>query len=312
MKSLAEYIMEKQGIFNGCEDIANEMTLQFVQTIKNTKSNYRCKFIFDASKYNPIFRDDIVVNIEFEKPKNDKYKILSNTSIDIDKINNYIMTGTLWLSVEEIENIKRKPYSINLSVSPETIDLYDVKAILMHELTHFYTAIIFYDKGKNYFNRPYYSPDDWDNKSEHLLYFIQQDEVNSWVVELKSELDKIKKTGFDSILNKLKDNDKFKQIIEYKDDFNIEWSDFDFNKLKLDKYVELYREHIKNISKYEIYNITKKKINNAYNQLYRTVIKMCNEYKGQPDFIENNFGYQYFDVHHYLPMFKQYRRTSVK
>ena len=321
MKTLAQYILsnmkfdkitllEKQGIFNGCEDIANELVKLIVkETKKGIEENINTEIAFNVSKYNPIFRDDIIINIKYKFIKSEKFTILADTSFDEENLFKYD-TGRLALSQEEVNKLESKPYKIDIEANIEEINLYDLKGILMHELTHFYTAILFYNKKENYFDRTYYKPDDWENDSEYLLYFVQQDEVNSWVTEMKSELDRIKTKGFDNVFNELKETEIFKKIMHYKDIFNQENKLFSFKENDLKDYPNLYRKHFNTKDNdNKIYLDTKHKINKAYNQLYRTVVKMCYEYKGDKDFIYNEFGEETFKPWKYLEKYNK-RRVS--
>lgn len=308
MKTLVQYILEKQGIFNGCEDIANELTSQIIDKVYNYKINEynRLKFSFDASKYNPIFKNEIVIDIAFTS-KLDAYRILANTSIDDDKEFEY-EHGRLILNDVEANDLRSKPFKIEIDCNDEKINIYDLKSILMHELTHFYAAIIFYNKKDNFFNINYSSPDDWNDQSQKLLYYIQSEEVNAFVAELKGELDKIKKMGFDNILNELKNIDKFKEIIKFKDLFDVYWIDFDFEEVGLAKYPKLYnKEKNTNLSDKKIFELTKKTINKAYNQLYKNAIKMIYEYKGDEDFVKDNFDNGEFIIYKYLSKYRTHR-----
>lgn len=311
MKTLIQFILEKQGIFNGCEDIANELVKLIIkETKKGIEENKNIQVVFDASKYNPIFRDNIIVNIKYKFIQNNN--IDATTSFDEETLFKY-ETGRLALSQEQVKKLESKPYKIDIEANIEEINLYDLKGMLMHELTHFYTAIIFYNKNENYFGRTYYKPEDWKNDSEYLLYFVQKDEVNSWVTEMKPELDRIKTKGFDNVFNKLKENNTFKKIIHYKNIFNQDNKLFDFKENDLEDYPNLYRKHFNTKDNdHEIYLNTKYKINKAYNQLYRTVVKMCYEYKGDEDFIYYEFGKENFKPWKYLEKYNKRRRVSRK
>ena len=321
MKSLVEFILEKQGIFNGCEDIANEIVLQFIEETQKIKER-KFTFEFDASKYNPIFRNKIIINVKFKDFSEKKYKLISTSDFaENEDLLKQAISGELLYSDEEIKDAKLKPLEINIESDIFEINLYDLKGLIMHELTHLYTAIIFFDKGENYFNRKYYSPDDWENDSEYLLYFVQKDEVNSWVTEMKPEIDKIKRKGFDNVFNELKNSKTFAKISEFKNKFNDKTTFF--KSLGLDEYPDLWRNHFgkddnskpnKNFDKSdtEIYMTTKNWVNNAYNQLYRTVIKMLYEYQGTDDFLIDNYEDEIFEPYKWLPEIRSRRRVSKK
>lgn len=311
MKTLVQYIFEKQGIFNGCEDIANELTVQIIDKIYNYKVDKynRLEFSFDASKYNPLFKNEIVIDIAFTS-KLEANEIIANTSTDDNKEFEFDQ-GRLFLSDEEIADIRRKPFKIEIDCNQEKINIYDLKGLLMHELTHFYVAIVFYNKKDNFFNIDYYSPNDWKNQSQNLLYYIQKEEINAFVAELKGDLDKIKKTGFDNVLNRLKRLKKFLDIIKFKDIFNTYWIDFDFESVGLKEYPKLYNEKKNtNLSDKKIFEITKNAIFKAYNQLYKNIIKMIYEYKGDKDFIKDNFDNDEFVIYKYLPKYAKHRNMK--
>lgn len=311
MKTLVQYIFEKQGIFNGCEDIANELTTQIIDKIYNHKVDKynRLVFSFDASKYNPLFKNEIVIDIVF-RSKLEANTIIANTGTDDSKEFEFDQ-GRLILSDEEIADIRRKPFKIEIDCNQEKINIYDLKGLLMHELTHFYAAIIFYNKKDNFFNIDYYSPNDWKNQSQNLLYYIQKEEINAFVAEFKADLDRIKRTGFDNVLNRLKRSEKFLNIIKFKDIFDTYWIDFDFESIGLKEYPKLYNEEKKtNLSDKKIFEITKTAIFRAYNQLYKNVIKMIYEYRGDEDFIRDNFDNEEFVIYKYLPKYAKHRNMK--
>ena len=313
MKTLVQYILEKQGIFNGCEDIANELTLLFIKKMKWMKKKgklYTWSFEFDASAYNPIFRNKIMVKGILEDRKElDAESNFGKDEKESKKLAEDLLKGKLLYTDKEIENFKKKVLYITIRVPISNVSVYDIKGVFMHELTHLYAAIIFYDRGEDYFGRKYFEQEDQENDSEYLLYIIQQDEINSILPEFKPELDKIKRNGFDDVFNKLKDKKEFKQIIKFKNDFNKQNFLADFDKLKLHDYPELFRNHFEcDYSDTKIYRITGEKLNDAYNQLYTNIIKMIYEYKGSDDFIEKNFLPEIIDPYEYMPEFRQMRR----
>ena len=309
MKTLVQYILEKQGIFNGCEDISNELVYEFVKETKRMFS-HKFSYEFDAIKYNPIFRNIILVNVIFEKRaeieaesnfgNNEEYEL---------EVANAAVSGKLLYNIKEIKKLQRRELHINIKAPINEINLYDLKGVFMHELTHLYAAIIFYDRGEDYFGRKYFSPNDQKSRSEYLLYIIQSDEVNSLVTEFKPELDKIKRNGFDNVFNKLKDKKDFKQILDYIDEFNRQDWFVDFEEIELSEYPELFRKHFEcDYSDTKIYRITRNKLNDAYNQLYKNIIKMIYEYRGSDDYILKNFEDEIFKPYKYLPIIKQLKR----
>ena len=310
MKSLVEFILEKQGIFNGCEDIANELVSLFVKKIKTMK-HHIFSFEFDASKYNPIFKDDIVIEIQID----DRQEIDAESNFVEDKkeaskkIRDMIVTGYLLIDDEEIKKVKKRKLKITVKIPLEYVNLYDLKGTFMHELTHVYAAIIFYDKGENYFNRRYFSPEDQENASEYLLYLVQKDEVNCLVTEFKAELDKIKRKGFDNVFDELKNHKDFNKVIKYRNDFNKQNWFIDFKKIELPNYPDLYRNHFEcDYSDTKIYRITRDIINDAYNQLYTAAIKMIYEYKGSKDYILDNFKEDFVEPYMWFTQIRSQKR----
>lgn len=234
-------ILEKYGIYNGCEELANFI----YKEVKKKGMDYQYTFDRNDLKSFPnIFFNKIIIDIDCSSNDGGEY-------IDNDSLNDDLLFDEVNINIYQYEN--------NIS---------EVKEILMHELTHAYNNYMMILKGdEGYLNTAksllYKNiQKQSDNTNEYLikkaLYLLLGYERNAFFGEIKAELeqhkDKIK--GPYDALNVLKNSKVYKAYKKLDREINAY-----FNGSLLDK-------NIKEIED-AYYEITHEK--KTANQIFKTL-----------------------------------------
>jgi hypothetical protein len=234
-------ILEKYGVYNGCEELA-----QFIyDKVEKEGMDNQYEFTKDKLlKFSNIFFEKIIIDIDTSEDKGGEY-------LDNEELNSNLLFDEVIINLYLNEN-----------------HLNQVKEILMHELTHAYNNYIMILKGDDgyiktsksvlYQNIQKLSSNDNEFLLKKALYLLLGYEKNTFFAEIKDELsqnkDKIK-TPYDA-LNILKKS----LIYQAYKNLDKQINDFFYNKLSENDIKEIETAYVK---------ITQEK--KTANQIFKTL-----------------------------------------
>lgn len=288
-------ILEKHGLFDSCEPIADYIIDTIKDKIENNKlSKLDNHFIglkntFTKKELPQLFTDKLNVDIYFS----DSFgKLHASTNKD-DNSSKAAVIGIY------------APYS-------EELDLSELKAILFHELTHYMVADEMFNKGytkdNNFFTQNSIQKPKSDALADekyvvNILYRLNEHEQNAFNSMIRQYLKIYDEHDFSKILEKFKQNKWFTTL------FNLEWltnakyyPDI-FKDWGVPNFVYLYKKYMnkennENWSSEKVFNQFKNKIRKALDKFQNNVEKQLTDLLSENNF-NNKYKNQTIDVTKY-------------
>lgn len=245
------YVNETRGIFNGCESIANYFTKEIIN--RTNEGNISDRIIFTPKKKIYKWFESLICEY-----------VLDSKCKDI--------TGETFFE-REIDKISKKQnlsnnYEFKIT-SPLNVNKFDLRGIIMHELTHIYFCVKIgretYIKQKR--DSGYYNIFKSKNIASKILYLIDYDEVKAFVAQFQSDIFKYQPKDANDAYSKLKENELY---IYYSALFKLAIQN------NIDNYYpELFDEYRKSISASKEYSNAKIKsiINSKIIKAWKLIIK---------------------------------------
>ena len=211
INSSQQYILlEKYGIYNGCEDLVNFIIKKIKSKYNHKEGTYIIEIKNNQLTFNNVFFKILNLHIEFKKniTTNGEYNL--NSKFDKDSL--------------LINNVK---IQLNLNVLNWEKD---IRQILYHELIHAWDDYNSYLQNKggllniikpsyNNYIKGKLSTDNIKQILSDILYHLDDIEKNSYIAELRGDLESYKETihGPQEAYNIIKNSVAYKNIMTSKD-----------------------------------------------------------------------------------------------
>lgn len=177
--SLNNVILEKYGIYKGCEELVDYI-ISDIRKIAKKEGSYDNQYTYnrdDLKAFDNIFYNNLIIDIDTSVDDSDDYE-------DNEELNDELLFDEVYINI----------YSTEVTYT-------SLKTSLLHELTHAYNNYMMLAKGNNNYKKAaaadYYSklvdPENESESEENLkiiLYFLLGYERNSFFAQVKGYLDK--------------------------------------------------------------------------------------------------------------------------
>ena len=288
-------ILEKHGLFDSCEPIADYIINTIKDKIKDNKLSkidnhfIGLRNVFTKDELPELFTDKIKVDIYFD----DSF-------------------GNLHASTNPSE-YSAKPVVIGIYAPySEELDLSELKAILFHELTHYMVSDEMFNKGytkdNNFFTQNSIQKPNSNSPLDeqyvvNILYRLNEHEQNAFNSMVRQYLKIYGERDFNKILKRFKQNEWFITLFNLEWLTNTEYYPDVFNDWGIPRFVYLYKKYMnkennENWNSKKVFNQFKIKIRKALDKFQSNVEKQLTDLLSEDNF-NDTFKNQKIDITKY-------------